>query len=153
MGCHTWFYEKNPIQYTYEEAKDGYLSFLDKEIAFLELEKKYYSQVELQKRVYNVVKKSLCKVATLHRFAIEVMDLNYCRRNNTFYKDCDKYHDLFRFYGYPPNELLSFEETVLFMEKDERACPSLNTENDFRKIRLELKKFWNENPEGMIAFG
>lgn len=63
------------------------------------------------------------------------------------YTDVETPHDLFRIGSYADDKLLSLQQTMEFIKNNkDNIWFSENWED-------ELKKFWHENPNGVIEFG
>jgi len=172
MGCHTWFSNKLEIQPSYEEVREKYLIHLSKKMGYyerhidnklLEDEKFLFDDKTIEnskyclsvlKRIYSRVEKRLCKLATLHH-SQDVLRLEYCEKNNSFYKGIDGIHDIFRIGKYPDDELLSLEETLDFFEKRNNDIFLVYSLSEIGKDAVieEIKKFWIKYPNGRIRFG
>lgn len=63
-----------------------------------------------------------------------------------FYETTD-FHDVFRKYRYPDDQLFSLEETLAYINNPENGCSTYENTTEM------LKRFWEEHPDGMINFG
>jgi len=76
---------------------------------------------------------------------------NYCARNNSVYikdKGSDLPNTIFRVGNYPEDQLLSYEETINFINSH---VVSFSYEKEMALDKL--KQFWEKYPDGMICFG
>jgi len=133
MGLHTWFYKEKEL---YEE----YVALNDKLYAY-EINEIYLDDIEI--------------LQINHRID-EISKINDCR-----------YHDLFRTHkrnsdGTYTNDVIYSKNECFKWLKDNREFVSYkNTVFDSEEEERELKrtsykvlnKFWNEYPNGVIAFG
>ena len=173
MGCHTWFYKKADPQPEYEEIRLKYLKMLDSNIEFytkhingtLDENTRYLFEdstiedsikhLEITKRIRRIVEKRLCKVATVrHATYCSIIPHHLCERNGQLYLDAGL-HDVFRIGDYPEDELLSFEETLQFLERnnDKIFWGSSPDHIGREEVIKRLKEFWDKNPDGLIEFG
>jgi hypothetical protein len=172
MGCHTWFHTKSDPQPSYEEVrekliklfqqeKDWYFAHANgtifEEDAWLfegkdQKESEYFAKV--MDRYIRRLENRTCKIATMRRVWM-IGNFYYCEKNGQIYSEVDKHHDLFRIGGYPNDELLSFEETLKFIEdnEDRIAFGPMPTDYGKNEVIRRLQLFWDEFPEGMIRFG
>ncbi|MFA5154149.1 MAG: hypothetical protein WC554_16485 [Clostridia bacterium] len=98
-------------------------------------------------RMDQIIEKNLCKVAVCKRYMHEESWLTTFI-NDTFYVYThDLPHDLFRIYGYPNDKLFSLEQTMKFITDNKEKISFC--ENWAKR----MKKFWLNNPDGMIEFG
>lgn len=67
--------------------------------------------------------------------------------NGNFYVQVDDFHDCFRKYGYPEDNLFSLEETIKYMYDEKNNCTTY--ENSIKWVT----EFWNKYPDGIICFG
>jgi len=129
MGCHTWFYNRLEKQPIYEEVRELYLSFLKRNVKELREEltqlrenpnylilEEVQRQLNVCERIERIVESGLCKVATLKRYGDCIDDdIVYSDKTKFFYKSINRFHDMFRVYDYPMEQLLSEEETLNFL--------------------------------------
>ena len=179
MGCHTWFYRK--IDVSYEEAKYSFITLIKRELDLLdrminnresidqdllevytEWTPEYATiQIPIWKRMLRMVEGGYCKEAVCRRYQYDTDGVTRYITGKGFYHYY-KYlpHDIFRIGNYPKDKLFSLEETLEYLEKNDDIISYLTGPYDIesKEIRKEkaierLKKFWNENPDGMIDFG
>lgn len=167
MGCHTWFYKKMNPQPTYDEIKavvisnmkkgaDLYQRMIDDKLSEdikenypewnKEMGEKY---LPIKLRMIRMVEKDLCKVAVCRRYepSYSAMVLTIFVNGNFYTYTDDLPHDLFRIGEYPTDKLFSLEETLSFIEKNEKKI------SFWINWKTHLEKFWMEYPDGMIDFG
>lgn len=174
MGCHTWHYKKVDISlhqvkqdalYICQKQIDWNQKYVDDptlDRTFLgddiQNEPFEYS-VKVFLRLKRFIEKDIFQsLKTLSRFYEWKIDedvkkgifldgiYNYCKRNDSIYICTDDLpHDIFRIGGYPDDQLLSYEETIVFCK--------LKKVQLFRNKKRQLQDFWNKYPDGMIIFG
>lgn len=171
MGCHTWFFTKVDPQPTYEQVREKLLSHYHIEMGFYQrhvsntlaedelflfedrtIESSEYA-ISVIQRWISRVEKRLCQVATM-RHGAGTMNDTFCERDHQFYTEVGL-HDVFRIGGYPNDELLSFEDTMEFFEKNDDkifwgGAPTVIGKEATIEI---IREFWNKYPNGMIHFG
>ena len=170
MGCHTWFYTKLEVQPSYEEVREKYLNFLDNERGYFErhisgtlsedeswlfddktLEDSEYT-LSVLNRIYSRVLNRYCKIATLRHASYDCLNLEFCDKNNLYYKEVDR-HDIFRIGGYPNDELLSMAETLEFLKINDYKIFRNSTLEQREEVIADMQKFWDEYPNGLVRFG
>lgn len=181
MGCHTWFHKRLDIKeeqaridaiYICEEQMEwnkDYMDNLDKDISFLGNEDRncFEKSYKYFKRCLSLLKEGYFKFETVARFYEFRISRNensrfidglydFEKRTNSIYICTDDLpHDIFRIGGYPPDQLISFEETVDFMKTHECYLnqPLGHKYDTWDKVNSALMDFWNEYQDGMIRFG
>jgi len=104
--------------------------------------------IKVLERQIQIIRKGLCKVATYGHDK----HLNFVY-NNIPYIECEDFHDTFRVGNYPEDILLSYEDTMKFIEHKVFEGYSITLfENKFTG-RIRLEEFWEKYPDGMIKFG
>jgi len=145
-------------------------------------------KLEIYKRKLQIINKNLCKVAVCNYYSYYVgtdefgRSYHYETSNFTLYTGLsgsnktpveEWYHDTFRIGGYPEDKLFSLQETLDFIERNEKkirfghiACINAD-EKDYNKRKWKeinrkkskqkcmeiLKEFWTKHPDGLIYFG
>lgn len=168
MGCHTWFYKKLNPQPTYDEVKEQVLrrfaqgnidlyqkmidGTLDSDLKEAypewneEMGRKY---LPIMNRTKRMIENGHCKVAVCKRYEHNESFQELTQYvNGEFYVSTNNLpHDLFRRYDYPEDKLFSLKETMDFISiwKDKMTF--------FDGWEDRVRKFWIENPDGMIEFG
>lgn len=165
MGCHTWFYKRLNPQPTYEEVKKNVIALIRGSIEFNnevidgtvdpifledypELTPEFAKNQNLVfERQIRMIERGLCKAAVYGRY----MQFEYGIQsiNGAIYEDAG-YHDTFRVYDYPDDNLFSLEETLKFIEKYQNSDKVITVQKDTIE---RLKQFWDEHPDGCINFG
>jgi len=165
MGCHTWF--KTKSKYSLEEIRQIWIQQQKKWIQQWEdytfnpeLKEKrleIFTTEKTQKEFeyyLEVYKRQLRKVESGHvkySFVDNLLEgtdegILYEYYNDTIFVDNRTMpHDIFRIGGYPEDLLFSYDDTIKFIQKN-------NIEYDDIMLN-KLKKFWDENPIGLIRFG
>jgi hypothetical protein len=64
-----------------------------------------------------------------------------------WYTEADGFHDAFRKYGYPDDQLFSLDETLAYIQDPKNECVVNERTEEI------LKNFWNKFSDGMIQFG
>lgn len=153
MGCHTWCYRK--ITRSIEEAREIYLNrtkdslvrwqrmLNDPEdrcrVAYNWTDEICQKQIDIMTRQIRMVEKGLCNRAVMRKQPGLTRFVN-----GSFYVEDDSLpHDLFRVGNYPETMLFSLQETLDFIK--ERSIEEVDM--------IQLFRFWNEYPDGMICFG
>jgi len=174
MGCHTWFYKKievkeedivNSVIKMYENVIEYWNLFLYDPLSVdiytqqTILEYPYIdddfalNSIAIAERKIRMIKKGLCKEAIREKYCEvgHVSDglIDYVKGKG-FYSDKGTTHDVFRKYGYPDDKLFSYEETIKYIEDPKNECHLTKTLDE---TKIELKKFWDKFPDGMIDFG
>lgn len=114
-----------------------------------------------------------CQVATMDKYSRGFEVIRYIPEKGMFLA-CDSLpHDVFRVYKYPKDKLFSWEETLKFLCNPEKNCHMGGLKHEGIKEYIDtyplyanldryaditfsyntLKRFWDENPDGMISFG
>jgi hypothetical protein len=154
MGCHTWFYKK--LNSKEEELK--------KEILFklYELRKTFIKNKKLLSYITNDIFKIKNKKMSkkfLYKIYVNIPHDNLKTIfNNNIYEKVNEFHDLFRTNDYNSPILISFEETLNFINLNNLKGISYFSEEEKRIITEEpdfkkIKEFWNKYPDGIIEFG
>ncbi len=174
MGCHTWFYRK--IEITIDEVRNNVINTLNRNIDFYdkmingELGDKFMDAYPewtpelgikckaIVERQLRMVKGGYCNVAIYNKYDHgNFKTSHYVLGKGLYVGFNDLPHDIFRIGKYPDDKLFSFEETLKFLEdKDDRISyhGEGTDRNQHKEKAIErLKKFWDENPNGMIDFG
>lgn len=160
MGNHTWFYKKSNI--TLQDCKKRAINNLQYYIDLiknsddLDFNKEHY--IKTSNRIIDWIKNNKITNAC-YRLLDEI---GYFDSKTKIYYVSDKElpHDTFRVDDYLNLKLYSFQETVDFLEKNDskiRYSKTIFDKTDREVLKKnaieELKKFWDENPDGMIDFG
>ncbi len=160
MGCHTWF--KVKVDRTLGEARK---KWIDKQCEYIDMWKRIRADPKDDSRVtYNwsqqmcdwalsvherqlrMVEKGLCNLAVMNNQPDDECGQSYYFVNGGLYCEPEGFpHDIFRVGDYPEDNLLSFDETINFCEKND---VKLSQEKIDR-----LKDFWDKNQNGLICFG
>ena len=94
-----------------------------------------------------MVEKGLCKLAVMnHQPDDETGQLYRFVEGNLYCTDDTLPHDIFRVGGYPEDLLFDFYDTIRFCRVKN------NIELSPQQIG-NLRKFWDDYPDGMISFG
>lgn len=163
MGCHTLFYK--PYKISLEEAKTLLLEQYKQDLPHYEDDDKCEDAIQICKSLRRGiillendllpeedVWEDLCKLPN-GQYA------HYVKGKGMFAKA--DYHDVFRVWHYPKDELFSYEQTINFIEcrlaNDENSvyfADNLNDNirNDKKYALKRLREFWEEYPDGMICF-
>lgn len=160
MGCHTWFYK--PMNVDIEEIKErienNFIENLDfyKRVSTGDIDEnllKAYPELTPKKGYhyyYNEearYKKWIKKGKPVNqKYAWRALKLKERYINGMFYKDAG-YHDCFRIGNYPDDELMSYDETIWFLNFHHDKITIYDNTYD------QINKFWRENPNGLIEFG
>lgn len=163
MSCHTWFYKR--VDMSYEEAREMVLKSMEEMVDWLEgpeytkmlaeaLEEDPYDTyissmsdcLPVFKRQLRMIKAGLCKEAVMNK----VPDHEYI--NGKMYTGVEEYGNIFRVYDYPEDILWSYEDCMLFIE-NRRLIEGTRVDMRHPNWQEELKKFWQEYPDGFIRFG
>lgn len=164
MGCHTLFYK--PYKISLEEAKTLLLEQYKQDIT-------YYSSESTNDEVIETVKALRRGIILLENNLLPEEDVwedlfklpngqyaHYVKGKGMF-AEAD-YHDVFRVWDYPNDELFSYEQTIEFIDnclandKDSVYFADNfkdNIGNDTKYALKRLRQFWEEYPNGMICFG
>lgn len=168
MGCHTWYYKKINPQPTYDEVRtqvlgrfvqgniDLYQKMIDGTLdadlkdAYPEWNEEYGRKyLPIMNRTKRMIEGGYCKVAVCKRY--EHKDNYFAMTeyvDGVFYVSTDDLpHDLFRRHDYPEDKLFSLEQTMKFISNWKDRMSFCDGWED------SVKKFWLENPDGMIEFG
>ena len=164
MGCHTLFYK--PYTISLKEAKTLLLEQYKQDIT-------YYSDKSTDDAVIETIKALRRGIILLENDLLPEEDVwedllklpngqyaHYVKGKGMF-AEAD-YHDVFRVWDYPDDELFSYEQTIEFV--DNRLANDKNTiyfannlndntQNDKEYALKRLRQFWEEYPNGMICFG
>lgn len=168
MGCHTWFYKKINPQPTYDEVRKKVLGgfikdnidlyqkmvdgTLDEDIKDAypewneEMGRKY---LPIFDRMKTMIEGGYCKVAVCNRYEHinSLVNMTQYINGEFFISTNSLPHDVFRRHDYPEDKLFSLEDTMNYISKwKDKISFSENWEDN-------VKKFWSENPDGMIEFG
>jgi len=167
MGCHTWFYKKWNV--SLDEAKSNLIEIIDKEIETTE--RFMYSPTEEDKDFLSYHPEYedddlMGELEQLNKFKDNIENLSEDEIFEKFSEKCMKVcryvkdkglflyksdgslpHDLFRKYDYPDDTLHSLDETLSYMFDPKNKCEIFNY------YMKNLEDFWNQYPDGMIAFG
>lgn len=161
VGCHTWFYKR--VERSYEEAKVIYITDSKKtiqrweeicnnvndksRIAYQWTQEQCERNLSILCRQLRMVEKRLCKVAVMNHQPDDENGTQYqFIRGNLYCTNDSLPHNIFRVRNYPEDNLLSFQDTMRFCRVKYNV--SLNDDQIER-----LRKFWYENPDGLIQFG
>jgi hypothetical protein len=162
MGCHTWFLNR------ISDKSEGALKVV-REIIKQQAEKNIEEYRTLLKEAHSKNTNSK-DVGTLNELihddtkllnfletlSPEELEKSLCSIHAKRYKyisgygACERieeFHDVFRIYTYPSDLLCSFDETIQFIEENKDNCKI------FEYTYNQLKKFWDEYPQGLICFG
>jgi len=165
MGNHTWFYRKNNL--TLEECKKKVIGMLENYIKFNFNDTDNISESE-QEESANSVKNasrilSWIKMGKIKESCYRLLDSvgYYDEKTKIYYvSDVDLPYDVFRFNNKSDLKLFSLEETLDFLEKNDsniRYGKTIFDKTDRETLKKkaieDLKKFWENNPDGMIDFG
>jgi len=174
MGCHTWFYKKletpsNEVMYkAIKSYFDEGISFNYKlaydrdsiEPIFKDFEE--YTPLFGKRYILQYVKEFgaledkkedtewlMEKYASIVHDDDSIGSVIFVEGKGLFHEPRDNRlpHDLFRVRNYPEDMLFSFEETIDYIYN-----PKVNCET-YEWTIFNLKKFWDEYPDGMIRFG
>jgi len=150
MGCHTSFHSRFR-KIKYKELRDSVIYVHNKEILYLtnyfdnchftETKKDVLKEIKRNKTILKaVLSKKINKINTLSKLFDSEKDL-ICHKGYLYIEA--NYFDLFRVGNYPEDILETEKETFSFIEKQ-----------NIIEYNVELiKKFWTENPNGLITFG
>ena len=96
-----------------------------------------------------MIENGYCKVAVCKRYEHnnKLSNLNQYVNGEFYISTNSLPHDLFRRHDYPEDKLFSLKETMNFVED---WTPMLSFTENWED---NVKKFWLENPDGMIEFG
>jgi len=114
---------------------------------------KYLSKI-LELYMFNKLKQETIIKRVTNDFTTD--DIYY--HNGVFYKGLNGIHDIFRIGGYPNEIMLSLNDTLEFLNTNENKVFYENVQfsklsnNKKNKLISELKKFWNDYPDGLIKF-
>lgn len=167
MGCHTWFYKKidSPSD---DEVKKNILERCNEEIDFLnrlvndresidegllhtypewtpefgESEKEFWLNLKDSIETNTITQEEIYDYYTSWS-----EDLIEYVEGKGFYVECGDFHDVFRRYGYPEDQLFSLEESLEYINSPINDC-TVNVDTIER-----LKVFWDKYPDGLIEFG
>lgn len=166
MGCHTWCYKK--VDITIEEAREIWIKNAKKHIerwteitndpnhemrqedAYPEWDQEYCeNHLRISKEQLERVENGIGDKKVETMVMRQQPELSIYLGKGKFYIE-EGTHDPFRIYGYPTDRLYSYEETLAYIKKYEKE-KSVKVElyNDGKT----LKKFWENNPDGLIEFG
>lgn len=165
MGCHTWFYKKIDVDFEtmrnfvlkeYNESANTYQKWIldptDKDyLSLLEaypdwtIDKISDWKDAIERRI-TMIKKGLCKEATINKYCEFSKGISRHIKGKGIFIECG-YHDVFRKYGYPDDVLLSYEETLYYIDYPPNEC------HLYEGSLERLKEFWDKYPDGMIDFG
>jgi len=174
MGCHTWFYKKletPPNEVMYKEIKNYFdegISFNYKlaydrdsiEPIFKDVEE--YTPLFGEQYILQYVKEFgaledkkedtewlMVKYASIVHDDRSIGSVIFLEGKGLFHEPRDNGlpHDLFRVWNYPEDMLFSYEETIKYINDPKVKREIYDYTFD------ELKKFWDEYPDGMIRFG
>lgn len=151
MGNHTNFYKLMDNQPSYDTAKNYMVKLLSSEInyALFHNEIPDNDWILLLKRQLRMITNGLCKVAVMRRYSYHHTMSGKCfsDRTHLFYQisHCDVFKVLNS--GDITDELLSFDETMLFLDKHKDSIYDCD-DGYLEKIKI----FWLENPNGLISF-
>jgi len=174
MGCHTWFYKR--VDRTIEEARAKYIANLEESIVdFTKIlndpndecrlayewdNELIQHSIDIWNRQLRMVKSNLCNVAVFNKQPNDDGRLYQYENGNLYCYNDDLPHDIFRIGEYPEDKLFSLDETLKYLEdhsdKIHYASTIFEKKSEVvlkRKAIEELKKFWEEYPDGMIEFG
>lgn len=159
MGCHTWFYRK--IERTQEEAKQNCLQYLKHSrnlgwkiyknpngyagIDWQVSKEEQLRYIHLLNRQIRMVSNNLCQKAVWNKQNDKDL-VEYFEGKGLYIEDTG-FHDVFRKYGYPEDQLLSLEETLNYINNPLNECVIDDKTLD------RLNEFWVKYPDGMIEFG
>ncbi len=163
MGCHTWF--KTKSKYTIEGLRAIFLVHWEEWIKrwtvlvnepenedrlkiFNHLTQEQMEfHLKVYQRQYDLVKKGIIKQDFIYHFTRDTDEGNlYEIHDGVIYVETDDMpHDIFRKGGYPDTKLTSYDETIDFCKNDGIVL-------DDHQV-ASLRKFWGENPVGLIDFG
>lgn len=165
MGCHTWFHTKAEAPIADAQAK--LRGILVEELDIIEkIDTKNTKGVSAFARGHYKDKeyRALAKAHFSERLSLldageltmeqvvdslhgeEVSNHKYVDGKG-WYIQVDKYHDVFRKFGYPDDRLFSLEETLAYINDPANKC--VVRDNTVER----LQAFWEEYPDGMITFG
>lgn len=158
MGCHTWFYKKSDlpldecIKKVKKQIRDGlnwsniYLLDISGHVELDGGGNQPFKENELNDWIrYNTRILSWLEKGWIRESAYNLLtDAGMYFRGN-YYVDTNEFHDVFRIHNYPDDVLLSMDETVEFLQKNNIVMDEYISER--------LKLFWNKYPDGQIHFG
>jgi hypothetical protein len=122
--------------------------------------------VALLDRQIRMVRKGLCMNACMHKYRHNELNTKFV--DGKIYSDSDMPHDIFRLkldkkypapYDtlYSDKMLFSYRETVDFINEQNElgklGLPHYTIDGAYDGWMEDVRKFWLDNPNGMISFG
>lgn len=164
MGCHTLFYK--PYKISLEEAKTLLLEQYKQDITHYSDEStddEIIETVKALRRGIILLENDLLPEEDIWEDLFELPNGQYAHyvKGKGMFAEAD-YHDIFRVWNYPKDELFSYEQTIVFINYklfiDKHSVYFVdnlndNTQNDKEYALKRLRQFWEEYPDGMICFG